>query len=397
MRSTLTENAVRAAQPGSMLWDGSLKHFGLRVAPGGTKSFVVLLGSGRRQAIGRYPTIKLADARAKAKRILAERTLGRHQASSVGWQTAVDKFLDARRAAQIKDRTVDQYRCILERYFGFGRTKLSEITKRDISAKLEKLNRVPSQKAHALVVIKMVFRWALHEGYAEIDTAASFKRPKQNKRTRVLSDVELKAVWEACSDEANELPCRFRTIVKLLILTGQRRGETGALRSSWIDGDTITLPCEITKNARAHRFPVGSLARDLLSKVRPNAQGLLFPARGRPDRAFSGWSTCKRLLDRLSGVADWTLHDLRRTYSMCTRSSRAIGREMSRASRCRKRSASCGSYGSVSDTSAKRLGIGGNCARSRIVISRKARNWPMAYVPGSSAVSSRAVVASSET
>src|SRR5580704_2472568 len=70
MRTTLTENAVRAAQPGSTLWDGSLKHFGLRVAPGGTKSFLVLLGSGRRQAIGRYPEITLARARVKAKRIL---------------------------------------------------------------------------------------------------------------------------------------------------------------------------------------------------------------------------------------------------------------------------------------------------------------------------------------
>ena len=94
MRTTLTENAVRAAQSGGTLWDGSLKHFGLRVAPGGTKSFLVLLGSGRRQVLGRYTEITLAQARIKAKRILAERTLGRHQTSSVDWQTAIEKFLD---------------------------------------------------------------------------------------------------------------------------------------------------------------------------------------------------------------------------------------------------------------------------------------------------------------
>lgn len=51
---------------------------------------------------------------------------------------------------------------------------------------------MPSQKAHALVVIKMLFRSVVHEGYVEIDTAASFKRLKQNKRKRVLSDGELK-------------------------------------------------------------------------------------------------------------------------------------------------------------------------------------------------------------
>jgi hypothetical protein len=108
MRSTLTEIAVLAAEAGSVVWDGSLKHFGLRVAPGGTKSFIVLLGSGRRKAIGRYPTIKLADARAKAKRILAERTLGRYQTSSIRWQTGVEKFLDARRAGAAKDTTIDE-------------------------------------------------------------------------------------------------------------------------------------------------------------------------------------------------------------------------------------------------------------------------------------------------
>ena len=314
MRSTLTEIAIQAAEPGSIVWDGSLKHFGLRVAPGGTKSFIVLLGSGRRKAIGRYPTIKLADARAKAKRILAERTLGRYQTSSIRWQTGVEKFLDARLAGDAKDSTVDQYRRTLKRYFAFGTTTLSDITKRDIAAKLEKLNPVPSQKAHALVVIKMFFRWALHEGHVETDPAVSFKRPKQKKRRRVLSDPELKAVWDACSDAARELPRSFRMVVKFLMLAGQRRGETSALRASWIAGDKITFPAEITKNARVHSFPLGPLAIDLLATVTPNGQGLLFPARGRPERAFNGWSVCKATLDRLSGVTHWTLHDLRRTY-----------------------------------------------------------------------------------
>jgi integrase len=297
-----------------MLWDGSLKHFGLRVAPGGTKSFIVLLGSGRRQAIGRYPTIKLADARAKAKRILAERTLGRHHTSPIGWQTAVEKFLEARRAAKIKERTVCQYGAILKHYFAFGNAKISDITKRDISVKLEKLNRAPSQKAHAVVVVKMVFRWALHEGYTEVDTAASFKRPKQAKRARVLSDLELKAVWEACRDDAHELPSHFRTIVKLLVLMGQRRGETAALRSPWVAPDKITLPPEATKNGRVHSFPVGRLAAYLVAALEPTAHGLFFPSRRCSQRPFSGWSKSKAILDRLSGVSDWTLHDLRRTY-----------------------------------------------------------------------------------
>lgn len=315
MRSTLTENAVRAAHPRSTLWDGSLKHFGLRVAPGGTKSFVVLLGSGRRQAIGRYPTITVADARAKAKRILAERTLGRHQIASMGWQSAVEKFLAARRTTGTRVSTVNEYSRTLKCYFGFGSTKVPEIGKRDIASKLEKLNRVPSQKAHALVVIKMFFRWALQEGYVEVDVAASFKRPKQKARQRVLSDPELKAVWDACQDEANELPRPFRAIVKLLILCGQRRGETAALQSSWIKGNIIALPSTITKNKREHSFPIGTMTASVLAPFLTTRSALLFPARrSRAPRPFNGWSTSKAVLDHLSGVTGWTLHDLRRTF-----------------------------------------------------------------------------------
>ncbi len=319
MRSTLTETAVRAAKPNTTLWDGSLHHFGLRVAPGGTKSFVVLLGSGRRQAIGRYPAITLAQARIKAKRILAERTLGRHQTASVSWQSAVQKFIDARRSST-RAGTANEYERTLKRHFTFGSTRVPDISKQDISSKLEKLNRTPSQKAHALVIIKMFFRWALVEGFVDVDPTAAFKRARQRRRTRVLTDGELRSVWLACSlgregSEANvqSMPRPFAAIVQLLILMGQRRGETAALRAPWEADDTVTLPAEITKNAREHTFPIGPLAHAILSSIAHDG-GLLFTARGRSDKPFNGWSKSKAILDKLSDVKNWTLHDLRRTF-----------------------------------------------------------------------------------
>jgi integrase len=232
----------------------------------------------------------------------------------VGWQTGVEKFLEARRSTATKDRTVDEYERTLKRYFTFRTTRLTDISKRDISAKLDNLNSVPSQKAHALVVIKMFFRWALHDGYVEVDPTASFKRARQKKRKRVLSDAELKAVWKACDQETHELPQDFRAIVKLLILCGQRRSETAALRREYFSHNqqTICLPPELTKNGREHTFPLTSLAQSLLTSL--NTDGLYFPARGKRLRPFNGWSKSKAALDKLSGVTGWTLHDLRRTF-----------------------------------------------------------------------------------
>src|SRR4029077_5137356 len=166
-KKQLPESGLRAAQAPETgrltLWDGAVQHFGVRITPAGVKTFIVLLGSGRRGAIGRYPVLSLAQGREKAKRILAERTLGRHRTTSVSWQVATQKFIEARRSGT-RPGTVEEYERTLKRYFAFGATRLSDISKQDISGKLEKLNRAPSQKAHALVICKMIFRWALMEG-----------------------------------------------------------------------------------------------------------------------------------------------------------------------------------------------------------------------------------------
>ena len=77
MATRLTELAVRNAKlPASgttTLWDEAFKNFGCRISPGGTKAFIVLLGSGRRHTIGRNPIISLAEARASAQQMLAEK------------------------------------------------------------------------------------------------------------------------------------------------------------------------------------------------------------------------------------------------------------------------------------------------------------------------------------
>jgi integrase len=126
----------------------------------------------------------------------------------------------------------------------------------------------------------------------------------------VLTEAELVRVYRA----AEEYP--FGTIVRLLILTGQRRSEISNLRWEYInDSDrTISLPASLTKNNRQHTFPYGKLAQQLLKTI-PHVSEYLLPARGNKEVAFSGWSKCKAAFDKKCKIAPWTLHDLRRTYS----------------------------------------------------------------------------------
>ena len=78
---------------------------------------------------------------------------------------------------------------------------------------------------------------------------------KVQSRSRILSDAELKRVWDAYEklekkengpDPLPSVPAAFPAIVKLLILTGQRRGGIAALKTSFIDLDkkAITLPAK---------------------------------------------------------------------------------------------------------------------------------------------------------
>jgi integrase len=170
-----------------------------------------------------------------------------------------------------------------------------------------------------LAVCRIFFRWAIRpqRRYITVNPLEGMQIAKSKKRKRILTDDELRRVWHAAGQAEGD----FGEIVRLLILMGQRRGETGSLAKIYYfhNQQTVTLPAELTKNNRAHTFPVGPMASAIIhKKAQENRDSpLLFPARGpalKGDRPFSGWSKCKKALDEIANIAPWTLHDLRRTF-----------------------------------------------------------------------------------
>ena len=121
---------------------------------------------------------------------------------------------------------------------------------------------------------------------------SGIKKSPQKSRDRVLNDDELARVWRA----AQAIGYPYGTIVQLLILVGQRSGETAALQWDWIVDDTITIPASVTKNARATTFPIGPMTQALIRTI-PRLGPLLFPARGYIDRPFRGFGVSKIALD----------------------------------------------------------------------------------------------------
>lgn len=284
----LTDVSIRAlAAPSSgqkLYLDDALKGFGVRVSQGGTKAFVLMYGTKRRLiTFGNWPVVSLSKARELARNKLAEVTLGSDHAR-VPYEDLRKRFLKDVKT-RTRERTYDSYDWLLSRLELTG--DANTITTKTLGNELEKL--APSVKQHAIVVLKMMFRFGVREGLIKTSPADTMKVRKAKGRKRILTDDEIRKVWHACPASA------YGTTVKLLILTGQRRSEVAQFELKY---DLVTIDGKYTKNHHAHTFPVTETTAELI--------GL--------NRTWGGWSNSKRDLDKASGVPDWTLHDLRRTF-----------------------------------------------------------------------------------
>lgn len=325
----LTDIAIRNAEPRPVqytLWDGR-SGFGLRVSPGGTKTWTVVYGRERRRVtIGRYPLLDLKSAREAAKQYLAKVALGKeHSPAATTLQELIDLFFAVRCTPQNnKPSTIAEYRRIFKRHLTplLG-VKLADITHARINRVLDGLAPTPIEANHAFVAFRMLFRFAHQRRLIEHNPLDGMSLPYVPKsRDRVLTNDELRVIWHT----ALEFPFPFGSIVALLILTGQRLSEVSGLRWDWIDDRemTITLPAAITKNSTQHTFPYGDMAKAIIERT-PRLAEFLFPsldltaayvghnkAKGRfADACNTAW----REAGHGAEMTHWTLHDLRRTFS----------------------------------------------------------------------------------
>jgi integrase len=320
--NALTELALKAAKPPvsgtRTIWDGAVRGFGCRISPKGLKSFIVLVSSGRRRTIGRYPVLSIGDARAEAKRILADITLGRDVSSTILVAEAVALFL-----ADVKQRTSPRtfrdYTRLLNRHLPkIARKQLGKVDTKDIAGIIDRLADTPAEAAHALVAIRVFFNWCVRRTWRTDNPTGKLVARKLPRRERILSDDQLRIVWQT----AERFPYPFGAIVRLCILLGQRRSEIGLLEWTWINFEEciITFPAGVTKNKREHRLPIGNMAIQLLSSLPRSHSQYVFPAarehkKGVSVRTVNGWSNSKRAFDKLlPNVPHWVLHDLRRTF-----------------------------------------------------------------------------------
>ena len=187
----------------------------------------------------------------------------------------------------------------------------ADLTRADVVRVLDAIaGDHPAMARSVAAYSRACYGWALKRGTLATSPFVNLDLPATVKRDRVLSDAELRSIWQATAK-----PRSFNLIVRLLMLTGQREGEVAGMAWGELSDDlsTWTIPASRAKNGKASVVPLSAQARAIVAGVtRYAGNRLVFPGEA---GVFSGWAKAKERLDRDSGVADWRVHDLRRTVA----------------------------------------------------------------------------------
>lgn len=321
--------------------DDDVPGLGLRVTPHGSKSWTLRyrLGGGRRGrmrrlTLGAYPTLTLVDARKAARKALGTVVAtgtdpaAAKQAARLG-ETVADLAQDylTRHAKKHKRSWREDERMLDADVLPAWKTrKVKDLTRRDVRDLVEAIAErgSPITANRCLALVRKMLNFAIERDWIEANVASRIAKPgAERSRDRVLSDEEIRLVWNACEAE-RPVMC---ALMRLRLLTAQRGGELAHLL--WSDVDTengwLTIPGSVTKNKVSHRVPLCAPAVDILKALPHFSDEWVFAGRAgrRPltDAKKAGRRIAQRVLAELQKddpdveSFDFRAHDLRRTAS----------------------------------------------------------------------------------
>lgn len=326
-----------------LVFDDEQKGLAVRITASGSRSYLAqytLHGIKFRVPLGSCGALSLAKARKAAAAIMGDVAKGKNPAAERKEEIANAKRARERLTLGGLINTWEKLHLSSKRarYAAEATRALRHAFKKQLDRSAEELDRATvvrtldsllksqatSMASRTAAYGRAAFAWSVKRGSVTnnpFNDLPSIGSPP--RRARVLSDEELAAIWRA-TDDTN-----FGRIVRMLILTGQRREEVAGMMWTEVSDDlsTWTLPAHRTKNGTDHVVPLShpatTIIRSLLPddavergrelEIRRNKNFLVFP--GRFGTPYGGWSKSKSELDEQSGLADWRLHDLRRTLA----------------------------------------------------------------------------------
>jgi integrase len=376
----LTERKIEklTTKPGHkdrLVFDDAQRGLAVRVTASGGRTYLcqyTIHGHKWRVPLGSCSAVSLAKAREAAATVMGDVAKGRNPADERKQAAAAERARRARNRLTLRV-LIEDWKCVhlaarRPRYAAEAVRALHHAFADHLDDPAEDLDRAAVVRAldalarrrkrkDGLVVGKTrgaamtgrtaaygraAFAWALKRGAVSANPFLALPVDKSiAARERVLSDAEIAEIWRAAGNAASS----YGTIIRLLIITGQRRGEVAGMAWSELSDDlmTWTMPGDRTKNGVPHVVPLNATARDFVRSLLPDGAdaakraandhrikgALVLP--GAFATAFAGWSKAKCALDKAitgarakaaeaSGnspapLVPWSVHDLRRTVA----------------------------------------------------------------------------------
>jgi integrase len=333
----LTDKMIKGAlakNQNIQLSDGNARGAGrlvLRVKEGKAEWYAQQWVNDRRRLsrIGNYPTLSLAQARLEFA-TNHQPKIARHEDIRSTPVTATVERLFSDYIQHLGDKgkrsKINAGRILRRVSAMLGKSRpANSITTEDIVNVIRPVyvSGCPSMAESMRAYVSAAFTWAIKSQRDYRSRTVDIYRLKANPAEyipaepkvpgdRWLSLDEMRAFWDWNDTETQEK----NILVKLLMVTGQRTEEILRLHRDMINCNRMTIEWPKTKNGRAHVLPITDIMLQLIDQVKPNENGLLFPAEIFNDRPMSGETTrltCLRYHKR-TGARYFTPRDLRRTW-----------------------------------------------------------------------------------
>lgn len=336
----LTKRYVEAIKPGAsdiVEWDTETRGFGVRVKPSGVRSYMVQYrnqqGQSRRLTLGQHGPITCEGARKLAVQTLGAVAKGedpvedRKNARTRGMTVAelCDLYL-AEGCGGKKASTLDTDRGRIQRHIKplLGKKLVKDLVRadlerfqRDVTTGKTATDEKTGFRGRAIVtggkgtatrtmgLLGGILRFAVDRGILDEHPGAGIKRAKDGKSERFLSPSELARLGDTLATAEAEGTNRYAiAAIRMLLLTGARKGEVLGLRWEWVDFDWSCLRLPDSKTG-AKVVPVGAPVLELLAGL-PRVEGnpYVFPGEV-PGASFIGLPKAWERIRARATLAMW--------------------------------------------------------------------------------------------
>ena len=321
----LTDAAVqklRSREAEYTVWDTSVAGLGVRIRPSGHRSYVwqgFKNGRPARTTIGPTALKALDEARRDCLTLMIQERTGGRKADTVvplfsafatgPWQEAVLDHCKPQRRERLAG---DLKRQLLP---SFGSLRLDHIGPRHVEKWFDAYSKVaPGGANMTLQTLRRIMKFAVASGHIGSDPTRGVKRNRRPALTRFLSRQEITRLYEALDSMVAKRPS-YRPqadMIRLLLLTGCRRGEITRLR--WCEVHSASLRLIDAKTGPREVW-LSTAAQALIERQPRAGAAWVFPSPRNSSRPCGNEIGLWYRARREAGIEDVRLHDLRHTFA----------------------------------------------------------------------------------